>query len=184
MVWRRFVNVLGRLELLSHGAVTSYGGKSSREKPTGGARPQGEGNPPHITYRRAWADCGGDEACQLRVVEDAEAFLAQHQGRARPEVIMEKPDVLEKDIIRVGEGWDARQVANHFRIPITQVMEVRDKKKRCVSTGRVLTTQEDPLVKALKMREQGVSFGEIERRTKVSKSTLHYHARKMRESAD
>jgi hypothetical protein len=152
-----FRQTLAELELLSHGAVAALNktAPASDRDP----RPGGEAHPPHIEYARRWLHSGSDLERE-RIFRDAKATLDQWRGRGRGasgrgDVKLEPLHLLHRDVIRQGDGWDASEVARVFRLPIREVMAIRERAGRDPSTGKPAIRDEDPVAQARRLHEHG-----------------------------
>jgi hypothetical protein len=173
-----FRQTLAELELLSHGAVAALNktAPASDRDP----RPGGETNPPHIEYARRWLHSGSDLERE-RIIRDAKATLDQWRGRGasgRGDVKLEPLHLLHRDVIRQGDGWDASEVARVFRLPIREVMAIRERAGRDPSTGKPAVRDEDPVAQARRLHEHGLSVRDIARYQAVEPSTVSRRLRK------
>lgn len=118
------------LELLSHGATSSFGASSSGVP--GSREPSGETKPPHEQMLADW-DAHGDSVLE-RWNETLKAWKGS--GKVRPAGVSEREIVLTD-----GEGFSADDVAMRYRLTATMVRKWRLEDGRNVATGkRVRTT--------------------------------------------
>jgi hypothetical protein len=112
---KRMMALLAQMAVLPYGATMNYnpdGGGRSSEEP-GGRRPGGEARSVEDEFRARWHGCRSIRAARL-VVEEAEAEL-DHWRHSKATDVGETHKQLLLRIIRVGEGWDARECAVALR---------------------------------------------------------------------
>jgi hypothetical protein len=138
--------IAAELELLSHGATTSFGASSSGVP--GSREPSGEGRPPHLQFLADW-DAKGDV-----VLERWNAVLRGWKGggKVRPAGKSDREIVLED-----GEGHSPDDVAMRYRLTATTVRKWRREAGVNEETG----AGETMAAKAKRLRDDGVPVRQI-----------------------
>jgi hypothetical protein len=136
--------IAAELELLSHGATTSFG----------------ESRPPHLAFLAEW-DAKGDVVLE-RWNETLKSWKGG--GKVRPAGVSEREIVLAD-----GEGFSADDVAMRYRLTATMVRRWRVEDKRDGETG-VPLRQVRERVRAL--RDAGKSYRAIGQELGRSKSQV------------
>jgi hypothetical protein len=122
--------IAAELELLSHGATTSFGASSSGVP--GSREPSGESRPPHLQFLAEW-DAKGDSVLE-RWNETLKAWKGG--GKVRPAGVSEREIVLTD-----GEGFSPDDVAMRYRLTATTVRKWRLEDGRNVDTGKRVKTK-------------------------------------------
>ncbi len=148
----RMRDVLLQLAMTSNGRTVSYDS-------SGGGTPDyvlvddrgraklAQGDAPHLSYATAWDDARDDveRAAVLKAAQDELAGILK--SRANPQAVETKED-RDRRIVKEGEGWPAREVANSFRCGLRDVIRAREAAGRDVDygelrrNGRALTADE------------------------------------------
>jgi transposase-like protein len=138
--------IAAELELLSHGATTSFGASSSGVP--GSREPSGESRPPHLAFLADW-DRNGDS-----VLERWNELLKGWKGggKVRPAGVSEREIVLAD-----GEGFSPDDVAMRYRLTATTVRKWRREAGVNEDTG----TGESVVARAKRLRGEGVSVRRI-----------------------
>jgi transposase len=150
--------IASELELLSHGATTSFGASGSGVP--GSREPSGESKPPHLAFLADW-DRNGDS-----VLERWNELLKGWKGggKVRPAGVSEREIVLTD-----GEGFSPDDVAMRYRLTATMVRRWRVQDERDGETGVPLAKVRER-VRAL--RAQDLSYRQIAERLGRSKSQV------------
>jgi hypothetical protein len=154
--------IAAELELLSHGATTSFGASGSGVP--GSREPSGESKPPHLAFLADW-DAHGDS-----VLERWNEMLKGWKGggKVRPAGVSEREIVLTD-----GEGFSPDDVAMRYRLTATMVRRWRTSDGRHAETGRKVGSGPSGAARAVWLVEEcGFSVREAERETGVPKSTI------------
>jgi hypothetical protein len=122
--------IAAELELLSHGATTSFGASGSGVP--GSREPSGESRPPHLAFLADW-DRNGDS-----VLERWNQTLKSWKGggKVRPAGVSEREIVLTD-----GEGFSPDDVAMRYRLTASMVRKWRLEDGRNVDTGKRVTAK-------------------------------------------
>jgi hypothetical protein len=169
----RMMGLLADMATLPYGSTMNYnasGGGRSSEHP-GGRRPGGEARSVEDEFRARWQGCKTIRAARL-VVEEAAAEL-DHWRHSKATDAGESHKQLLLRIVRVGEGWDARECAAALRQTMKTVHEARAAHNRDVAKGLPLAG-----ATAQELLRRGNTVRYVEATLKVAKSTVFDRARK------
>lgn len=169
---RQARQILADLELISHGTITAYnssGGHGNSAR----VIPPGEAFPPHLEYRRRYAECETDEQ-RDQVIKDAQSEL--EAIRRRPLLApagLSDAEVLEARVLEL-TGWVANEIARSLHCTVGQVRRIRTNAGRDGQTGEVLDlSAADRSDLAARMKsEQRLSQSEIAKRMGISEATV------------
>lgn len=165
-----FRQTLANLEMLSHGGTSGWNKSSPPSDPD--RSPHGESFPPHEEHLIDWY-CQTDNLGRRRVMREARQALEHWSRRTIPakpklEPIHERNDEIRK----TGAGWEASEVARHFRIPVREVIEIRKRAGLDPSTGRQVRVGESKRVRVLRLLGEGLSQSEIAVATGSSRQSV------------
>ena len=150
--------LLGELEMLSHGSVQSWNASGSGENDS---KLLADGKsvapkPPHEVWRDRYGLCEHD-AQRRRVIEGARGELREWRGYGRQPAknVLSDAEILDARILEA-EGWLIRDVAIRLRCTETRVRKVRLAKGVSAVDG----VKRDPLLVdgglAVRVRELGL----------------------------
>jgi transposase-like protein len=138
--------IAAELELLSHGATTSFGASSSGVP--GSREPSGESRPPHLQFLADW-DAKGDSVLE-RWNETLKSWKGG--GKVRPAGVSEREIVLTD-----GEGFSPDDVAMRYRLTATMVRKWRREAGLHEESGK----GESIAAQAKRLRAEGVPVRQI-----------------------
>jgi transposase-like protein len=138
--------IAAELELLSHGATTSFGASSSGVP--GSREPSGESRPPHLQFLADW-DTKGDAVLE-RWNETLKSWKGG--GKVRPAGVSEREIVLTD-----GEGFSPDDVAMRYRLTATMVRKWRREAGLHEESGK----GESIAAQAKRLRAEGVPVRQI-----------------------
>ena len=181
-------DLLGKLEMLSHGSVQNWNssghGDGSDSIPVNdNGTAKGE-TPPHIYWRRKW-DQASTDAGRQRAIDGARDELATWSGVNRERVAT--PDdsvVLAERILTEGAGWPVATVTVALRCSATLVRKTRMLAGRDVDTGDKTeaigpTATLDAIEHARELLRRRVPQRAIVMLTGLSKDAVHRLSRKV-----
>lgn len=173
--------ILAKLELVSNGSVQAWnasGGHSGEpDDKVVEQIDRGTENPPHIVFRE-WYEGEHTEEGRRSVIRAARKEYERITGRyeirrERPKIEKTDLQILAERIVKEGEGWTAREVADTLHTTITTVRSARLAAERDIDFGREV----DVVDPDMRVRiEQRIAAGFTERQIatieKISKSTV------------
>ena len=121
--------LLIKLSLCSHVPAAGYGiGGHGSDDALGGSRPPGDTDIERWPWRYDRAE---NNANRQTVIDDATQELERLTRRSSDiQVVEETLEQLKARIVKVGQGWKAKEVANHFRVWVGIVYQARDEDLR------------------------------------------------------
>jgi hypothetical protein len=161
--------VLGELELLSHGAVQRYdktGGDSDAAASLTAA--------PHEHWRAEYV-AAADDFDRERAIFFAQQTLVDWRGYGRVDLpnLPSDAQILAAQVLEVGADWPAADVARRLRCTITYVRRVRAA-AGVVDVGEIVVTVEH--VDAARMRDlsaRGMTVAQIAMLTHSTRGDVH-----------
>ena len=164
------LRALAKLELLSYGSTSSL--RESKSPSTdvsqGGNQPPGEANPPHVWLRERYVESGTWPE-KLHILKLAQTLYTELTQQKPVEVVAETATQRIHRILRDGEGWAARDVANVFLCSATEVRRIRVEHECNPETGTHLKELD-----AIAMYKDDIPKREIARLLKKPYPTIQY----------
>lgn len=162
-----FRQTMAELELTSCGTTSSWnssgnGKKGSREPVTG------DGEPPHLRYRRLWVE---RPFRRSELLEEAQAELkAIRKAKPAPKTRERSKGDRDREICGLPSGFSPGEVSLKFKCSETEVRKARLAGGLHPDTGEIAVTRTEM---ARRLREDGLSAREIARRLGVSHTTIN-----------
>lgn len=119
----RMREVLLQLSLLSNGRTSSF--EASRSSDPDYTPTLSPGDAPQLYYARRW-DAAVDDIERAAVLKAAQDCLEEERHSQSLSTGGETLAQRNARIVAQGEGWEARDVANHFKCGINDVWKARD----------------------------------------------------------
>lgn len=169
--------VLLDLETCSNGSVQAWNTSGGARGEKDHALPPGDPNPPHLIWRRRMEASTPEKLPGL--IGEARLELEQIRGYGRaaaPRPKGESRAEWEARLIREGEGFEARDVANRFRCGVQDVTRIRAREGRDPSTGKAVRLVEGSVEarreRVVQMHRGGASTRQIARLVGVSQTLV------------
>jgi hypothetical protein len=170
-----FRQVLGELEVLSHGSTQSFAAAPGAGSDESYGRPPGDEFPPHLRWRAEWEKAtDGEREAILRHARD-ELVATRKRDMSRVHIVEETTEEVEERVVNVGEGWTVEQTARECRCTPTFVRRSRLKAGANAITG--VTPEDKPEStdqheRCRELAENGMSERQIHMLTKLAKTTI------------
>jgi len=162
--------ILARMELLSYGTVTRFGGRRGADAP---GPPAGDAHPLHEAWARRLREAA--DAAEARALLEAATDALEAIVRRR--FVVEATETLEELCARIvadGRGFSAEDCAIAMRCTPTLVRRARLEAGRHPDTGGGLPQKvADAMAWARELSDAGLSLRQIEAIAGVPKSSLH-----------
>lgn len=177
-------DVLLQLALTSNGRTSAYDS-------SGGGTPDyvlvdddgrgklGASDAPHITFAERWDLAGENEEERASVLARAQATLDAIRKSSADPLAVETKDARDRRIIKEGDGFPARDVANAMRCGIKDVWRAREAAGRDIEFGeRRQNGREMPPeqrnAEILRLIRRGLSQREIATRLDIDRGSVRY----------
>jgi hypothetical protein len=183
-----FRQILGELEVLSHGSTQSFAAAPGAGSDEGYGRPPGDEFPPHIIWRREWDTNSREEREGKRTPAQAKERREEILRHARDElvafrkrdlakavVIEETTDELEQRVVKTGKGWTVEETARECRCTTTFVRRARLKAGANAVTGVIPEDKPEPVdqrERCKQLADDGFSERQIHMLTELPKTTI------------
>jgi hypothetical protein len=175
--------VLLRLEMTSNGRTVSYDSSGGGDADyvlvdDRGRGKLAEGDAPHFTYAAAW-DHARDDVERAAVLKAAQDELKHILKSQADPLAVEAKDDRDGRIVKDGEGWPAREVANSFRCGIRDVWSAREAAGRDVEYGQLRRngrelTRDELHAEARRMHARSMSHQAIADALNIPRGSVHY----------
>ncbi len=143
----------------SYGTTMNF--SSSRGGDSSSDRPAGESWPLHLEWASRWNKATSKG---IVLIQAREAF-ERRQKQLRIEVVPETQAELEARIIKDGEGWSVRDIAQSCRCTEKMVRKARERANVSADTGKPIVKRKpeapERLSEALAMRKRGLTLKQI-----------------------
>ncbi len=180
----RMREVLLALEMTSNGRTATFDSSGGGEPDyvlvdDDGRAKLGHGDAPHLIYIEQWASAGDDEEERRHVLERAKDELDRIRRSHADPTKAESKQARDRRIIKEGEGFVARDVANAMRCGVTDVYKARQANGRDIEfgelpqNGRALSLEERN-TEILKLYRRKLSTREIALRLNIARSSVRY----------
>lgn len=180
----RMREVLLQLELTSNGRTSTFdaGGGGTPDYSLVDDNGRGrldEDDAPHLRHLADWKAAGDDEHARAAALDAAKATLdAIRRSHANPKTV-ESKEARDRRIVKDGQGWPAREVANSVRCGIKDVWRAREAAGRDAEFGELKRngrelTRDERNAEILRMHRKGLSGHAIADALNIERSSVRY----------